>query len=177
MKAQFTFHPERCTGCGACVMACINENGIDTELQKPYRLPKKNEYTEAGRLVGITYFVHGCMHCPEHPCVEACKSACFTVDRATGTVVLNSAGCVGCRKCSRVCPYEAIQFIGKRAAKCSGCRLRLATDRLPLCVLACPRGAITVNEKNKVVTDGLAALKAELAEFRRREEDENGKGI
>ncbi len=167
MNIHFTFHPERCVGCGACVMACINENGIDVTKQQPYRLIKHNEYGD-GAALSITWFVHGCMHCKEHPCAAACPKGCFAVDRVTGLVHLDNAGCVGCRRCEKACPFEAIQQVGKRAEKCNGCLARLQQGQLPLCVLACPRRALTVDEKNQVVADGLTALKAELDEYHRQ---------
>lgn len=170
MRAQFTFHPERCTGCGACVMACINEKNIDVDEQLPYRLRKKNEYGE-GENADIVYFIHGCMHCPEHPCVETCPKGCLSVDRSTGTVQLNPSACIGCHRCEKSCAYSAIQFTKERkASKCDGCIARLKRDQLPLCVLACPRQALTITEKNDVVQDGLAALRKELQQFRQREE-------
>jgi anaerobic dimethyl sulfoxide reductase subunit B (iron-sulfur subunit) len=161
MRAQFTFHPERCLGCGACVMACVNEKGIDIDTMQPYRLMKQNEYYGDGR-EEIIWFVHGCMHCPEHPCVDACPKKCFSVDDMTGTVVLDNTECIGCHKCERVCAYGALQFRDRHADKCDGCRERLQMDMLPLCVLACPRQALTINEKNRVVKDGLAKLRNEL---------------
>lgn len=166
MNIHFTFHPERCVGCGACVMACINQNGIDTAAQQPYRLLKRNEYGDGAQL-NITWFVHGCMHCKEHPCTAACQKGCFSVDKETGIVLLDNTQCVGCRRCETACPFEAIQQIGKRAAKCNGCLERLRFGQLPLCVLACPRRALTIDEKNQVVADGLTALKTELAEYHR----------
>ena len=167
MNIHFTFHPERCVGCGACVMACINENGIDVTKQQPYRLIKHNEYGD-GAALSITWFVHGCMHCAAHPCAAACPKGCFAVDRVTGLVHLDNAGCVGCRRCEKACPFEAIQQVGKRAEKCNGCLARLQQGQLPLCVLACPRRALTVDEKNRVVADGLTALKGELDEYHRQ---------
>ena len=169
MNIHFTFHPERCVGCGACVMACINENEIDVTKQLPFRLLKKNEYGD-GDTLNITWFVHGCMHCAAHPCAAACPKGLFSVDRETGTVQLDSTGCVGCRSCARACPYQAIRLHENRASKCGGCLERLRRGLLPLCVQACPRQALTVNEKNRVVADGLAALRAELAEYQRRSE-------
>ena len=168
MNIHFTFHPERCVGCGACVMACINENGIDITKQQPFRLLKRNEYGDDASL-NITWFVHGCMHCKEHPCAAACPKGCFTVDRETGLVHLDNAGCIGCRKCEKACPFEAIQRFGKRAEKCNGCAERVRFGQLPLCVQACPRQALTVDEKNRVVADGLTALKAELKAYKQRE--------
>ena len=130
MNIHFTFHPERCVGCGACVMACINENGIDVTKQQPYRLIKHNEYGD-GAALSITWFVHGCMHCAAHPCAAACPKGCFAVDRVTGLVHLDNAGCVGCRRCEKACPFEAIQQVGKRAEKCNGCLARLQQGQLP----------------------------------------------
>ena len=167
MNIHFTFHPERCVGCGACVMACLTEHGIDVTRQRPYRLIKHNEYGD-GAALSITWFVHGCMHCAAHPCAAACPKGCFAVDRVTGLVHLDNAGCVGCRRCEKACPFEAIQQVGKRAEKCNGCLARLQQGQLPLCVLACPRRALTVDEKNRVVADGLTALKAELDEYHRQ---------
>ncbi len=201
MNIHFNFHPERCTGCGACVMACINENDADVTRCLPFRQLKRNEYGD-GESLSITWFVHGCMHCGEHPCAAACPKGCFSVDRETNTVQLNAAGCIGCKKCGKACPYDAIQYVEAvddsdtiysalragfsagdsgsepvsagektakkaqrrvlRASKCDGCLRRLREGRLPLCVLACPREALTVNEKNQVVADGLAALRREL---------------
>lgn len=161
INAQFTFHPERCVGCGACVMACINENGLDTDAQLPYRLLKNNEYVTEEK-VEVTYFTHGCMHCKDRPCEGKCPRQCFSYNRAAGVVTLDNTMCVGCHACERVCPYKAISFKDKKAYKCNGCLKNLSRDRLPACVMACPRQAITIDEKNAVVDNGLKALKAEL---------------
>ena len=170
MNAQFTFHPERCVGCGACVMACINEKRINTDEQQPFRALCCNEYVD-GDTVDVTYFVQGCMHCKEHPCAQVCPKGCFTYDRMNGVVVLDNSDCIGCHRCEKVCAYQAIQFTkGDKAIKCDGCIRNLKRDRLPLCVLACQRKALTIDEKNQIVTQGLEALKREIAEYNRRAE-------
>lgn len=163
MNAQFTFHPERCVGCAACVMACINEKGIDIDEQLPFRLLQSNEYVDGDR-VDVTYFVQGCMHCKDHPCADACPKNCFLYDRNTGVVVLDNSECIGCRRCAQVCGFRAIQFSKEsRALKCDGCIRNLKRDRLPLCVLACQRQALTIDEKNDIVADGLRELKKEIS--------------
>ncbi|MGN0267438.1 MAG: 4Fe-4S dicluster domain-containing protein [Lachnospiraceae bacterium] len=159
---HFTFHPERCVGCGACVMACINENGIDIDQQMPYRLLKSNEYGDDETL-NITWFVHGCMHCADSPCARACPKKCFHREPDFGTVQLDNSACVGCKRCGKACPFGAIQYTkDRKAAKCHGCLERLREGQLPLCVQACPRRALTVDEKNRVVAEGCEALKKEL---------------
>ena len=168
MNAQFTFHPERCVGCGACVMACINEKRIDTDEQLPFRTLHCNEYVD-GDQVNVTYFVQGCVHCKEHPCAQVCPKGCFTYDRNTGVVVLDNSECIGCHRCEQVCAYKAIQFTSEaKALKCDGCIRNLRRDRLPLCVLACQRQALTIDEKNEILTQGLESLQKEIAEYDRR---------
>lgn len=168
MRAQFTFHPERCVGCGACVMACVNENRINVEELHPFRQLKNNEYVD-GDSVEVIYFTHGCMHCAERPCLGACPKGCFSYDENFGVVKLDRTACIGCHKCERVCKFEAIQFaIDKKAIKCNGCLRNLSRDRLPACVMACPRRALTADEKNNVVKQGLCALQIELEQYRKR---------
>lgn len=167
MNIQFTFHPERCVGCGSCVIACINENGIDVDQQKPYRLLKKNEYVD-GNQIDIIYFTHGCMHCKNHPCLNACKKQCFVLDQETGIVQLDHKNCVGCHACEKACPFQAIQFTAdKKARKCNGCIQNVKEGRLPACVMSCPRKAITIDEKNKVLEQGRESLLKELKEYDR----------
>lgn len=174
MNVQFTFHPERCVGCGACIMACVFENQIDIDVQNPYRLLKKNEYVD-GDEVHIVYFTNGCMHCQDRFCEKVCPKNCYHVDKSTGIVVLDQESCVGCGRCAKACPYEAIQITkARKAAKCTGCLQNLKRNQLPLCVMACPRRAITIDEKNQVVSQGRERLLEELAEFNRRKEEENG---
>lgn len=165
MKVQFTFHPERCVGCGACIMACINENNIDVDERSPYRLLKQNEYVDKEK-VDIIYFTHACMHCKERPCAVKCPKECYTYDKETGINELDATHCVGCHACQKVCPYEAIQFTKEnKAAKCNGCIKNLQEDKLPLCVLACPRKAITIDEKNDVLEAGRESLRRELNQY------------
>ena len=159
---HFTFHPERCVGCGACVMACINENEIDIDQQMPYRLLKSNEYSDDETL-NIIWFVYGCMHCADSPCAQACPKNCFHREPDFGTVQLDNSACIGCKRCEKACSFGAIQYTkDRKAAKCHGCLKRLREGQLPLCVQACPRRALTVDEKNRIVTEGREALKKEL---------------
>lgn len=167
MNALFTFHPDRCVGCAACVMACINEKMIDIDEQLPFRSLFSNEYVD-GDKVDVTYFVQGCMHCRDHPCADACPKDCFSYDRSTGIVLLDNSGCIGCHLCQKACAFDAIQFTsGSKALKCDGCIRNLKRDRLPPCVQACQRQALTIDEKNNVVREGLEDLKREIAQHRK----------
>lgn len=62
---------------------------------------------------------------------------CANEDRGALTHKECTAGCIGCMKCTKVCPEEAITVKDNRAridpAKCISCGA---------CVLTCPVGAI-----------------------------------
>lgn len=106
---------DRCTGCGACTVACAVENNIAV-------LPP-----QAGPLRGVTwmrvdgvdngegyptadtaYFPIPCQHCDnETPCVGVCPQNAIDIDPQTGTVSTIPGRCLGCRYCMTACPYHA----------------------------------------------------------------------
>lgn len=168
MRMQFGVHPERCVGCGACVLACMNEQGLGAPEQIPLRKMCKNEYIRAGR-VEIVYYTYACMHCADAPCAAACPKGCFTRDEEHGLTVLDASECIGCRACARACPYDAVRFNAvRRAVKCDGCAHLVGRGQAPMCVQTCPRRAITIDEKNDVLQGGRKALKEEMAEHTRQ---------
>lgn len=146
MKLVFDFDANKCTACGACAIACMDENDIDIEAgQRPYRRILCGEsQTE------LVYLSAACLHCPEPPCVPACPKGCLYCDLETGLVGYDNAGCVGCHLCEKACPYEAISFRPtgeqrprERMEKCHGCLAQIQAGRDPACVRACPTGALT----------------------------------
>lgn len=168
MVVHFNFHKELCVGCGSCVIACINENKIDVDIETPHRTLGKNERVFDG-VVEIAYFSTACMHCEDAPCAERCPKSCYSIDEETGVVVLDNSNCVGCGLCGRVCDFDAIHFgADRKAIKCNGCIHRLKDrekPRIPMCVLACPRHAITIDDKDDVRKGGRDELRRELKIF------------
>ena len=162
---RIVFSPERCTGCMACQMACMDQRDIrpgqgETPLCR---------VTAEERDSDLAFRMDRCLQCGA--CAAACPTGCLQME--DGLVLAEEQACIGCRRCERACPFEAIQFVDRKAAKCDGCRGRIAEGKLPLCVLACPRQALTVSEKNRVVTDGLNALLGELEAFRRCDDEKS----
>lgn len=146
MKLVFDFDAKKCTACGACAIACMDQNDIDIDAgQKPYRRILCGESETE-----LVYLSAACLHCPDAPCVPACPKACLYQDQETGLVDYDNTGCVGCHACERACPYGAISFRptgGERprekVEKCNRCPAQIRAGEDPACVRACPTGALT----------------------------------
>lgn len=130
---------DKCTGCGACSVACMSENNIGVlpdETNKVrsitwlrvYQIDNGRPYPDTE----IAFFPRPCMHCAggttgsmtkdgffeededpkEHhtPCVSVCPASATDYDDATGIVSQIVTRCIGCRYCVAACPYHARYF-------------------------------------------------------------------
>lgn len=106
---------DRCTGCGACTVACAVENNIFATPPEAgdrrgltwirvYRVDNDRPYPDSD-----TVFVPlSCQQCGHHaPCVSVCPQNAIDVDPETGIVSTIPARCLGCRYCIVACPYHA----------------------------------------------------------------------
>ena len=145
MGIRFEFDGIACSACGACSIACMDQNDIDVESgQAPYRRVRLIE-----REKDHLYLSEACRHCPDAPCIAACRFHCIWKDPETGLTLYDNAKCVGCRACARKCPYDAVTFRPTglarpkvRMEKCNGCIERVRAGLQPACVQACPTGAL-----------------------------------
>ncbi|HUP47384.1 MAG TPA: 4Fe-4S dicluster domain-containing protein [Thermoanaerobaculia bacterium] len=118
---------DRCTGCGACMAACHQENNLaavgpgETERSRAFhwlRLLPEVEVARAGWFgsehgaasdVIVSYLPQPCFHCDDPPCVRVCPvHATYLSDE--GIVAQIYARCIGCRYCMAACPYNAKVF-------------------------------------------------------------------
>lgn len=141
----FIFDYAKCVGCGACVVACINENGA-----KP-SMAWRNISTYNKQKVPLLGYVHlslACNHCAEAPCMKACPSLAYSFHPTTGAVIHNSKLCLGCRYCTWACPFGAPQFSKEDGIieKCHFCYHRLEKGQFPACANNCPTGALGFGE-------------------------------
>jgi molybdopterin-containing oxidoreductase family iron-sulfur binding subunit len=109
---------DRCTGCGACTVACAVENNIPplpaqatdrTGLTwiRVYKITNGLAFPE-GRSAYVPVPCQQCGH--EAPCASVCPQQAVEMDRATGIVDQMPQRCFGCRYCMAACPYHARYF-------------------------------------------------------------------
>jgi DMSO reductase iron-sulfur subunit len=141
MPNSFLFDPNRCTGCGACRLACSIENQLEPE-RSWRRIDTFNRTRYPG--VPLYHLSLACNHCDEPACMFACPALAYTRDEESGAVLLDEAKCIGCRYCAWACPYDAPVFEPPRGVmtKCTFCRHRLQEGRKPACASLCPTGAL-----------------------------------
>ena len=138
MKSLFSFNKDLCTACGACLLACIDQNDMDLEDENLiYRKVFSVEEDE-----NIEYYSLACLHCTDALCMDNCPKKCF--EKEKGFVILNNKNCIGCRKCEKVCEFDALSFDkDNKANKCNGCIERVENNLEPACVRVCPTGALS----------------------------------
>ena len=163
---------ERCTGCGACMVACMDQNDIFPEKGQ---LPLRGIYQiEEGKYpnASIHYVSIGCLHCEDSPCIVACPTGAITRDEKTGAVLVNKEMCIGCHSCALACPFGVPRYdMEDKMQKCNLCSERVEAGLQPACVRVCPFQALrfepinTIQEERqlKYVTSTVKAVFPEKA--------------
>ncbi len=108
---------DRCTGCGACMVACAVENNIPPAHPaandrkgitwiRVFKVDNGKEYPEK-RSAFVPVL---CQQCEDTPCAHVCPQQAVELDPATGVVGQMPERCLGCRYCMAACPYHARYF-------------------------------------------------------------------
>ena len=163
---------DKCIGCGRCVRACKEENGVpdepfffrtwveryhvlDGQMDRP-QVDSPNGGADgfpekyAGAPPAKTFFIPKlCNHCTHSPCVQVCPVGA-TFESPDGVVLVDQTYCLGCRYCVQACPYGC-RYIDPRTHvvdKCDLCYHRITRGLTTACCEVCPTGARTLADLN-----------------------------
>ena len=150
----FYFDSTRCTGCRTCEIACkdYKDLGVDFAYRHVYDCEGGDWQTQSDGTYTQDCFVYhvslGCQHCDDPACVKVCPTTAMHKDASTGLVSVDEHKCIGCGYCHMACPYNAPKVDREKghSVKCNGCAERVAEGKNPICVDACPAGALKTGE-------------------------------
>ena len=95
-------HPEKCTGCLRCELACsYMQTGTFQPSKSVIRVSPFEGYT--------SYAPYTCTQCAEGWCMTACPVGAIQINAAGAKDVIDDK-CVGCKLCTIACPYGTMFY-------------------------------------------------------------------
>ncbi|MDT8316614.1 MAG: 4Fe-4S dicluster domain-containing protein [bacterium] len=144
----------KCTGGGACMMACKEEFGVPLGVTRMWlKEENRGKYPDTTKVTMPAL----CNHCDYPICVRNCPTNA-TYKHPDGFVLQRYNRCIGCRTCAIACPYNARHLLPYKRTdqelptrivdKCSFCIHRVSRGLQPACVEACTARAIIFGDLN-----------------------------
>ena len=108
---------DKCTGCGACMVACQAENNIapvseasDKRRALNWLLVYELSNGQPFPNHDLAYLPRPCQQCGTYPCASVCPVTATDKNEEGGIVSQIHPRCIGCRYCMAACPYHARYF-------------------------------------------------------------------
>jgi anaerobic carbon-monoxide dehydrogenase iron sulfur subunit len=131
MGKVLMIHPESCTGCHTCELACsMTHEGVF----RPHAT-RVHVYTWEREGFSVPMM---CQQCADAPCMTVCTPHALTRNAVSGGVDLDRARCIGCKMCVQACPFGNAVWdsLSAKILKCDNC------DGDPACARLCPTHAL-----------------------------------
>ena len=135
MSKILMIHPDKCTGCNNCVLACsFHHEGVFRPSAS-----RVHVYNWEREQISVPMM---CQQCDNAPCINVCPTAAMHRNPESGVVEWDEAKCIRCRMCVQACPFGNAVYdsLTNKILKCDTC------DGDPECVLACPNQALEFTE-------------------------------
>ncbi|MBI4815027.1 MAG: 4Fe-4S dicluster domain-containing protein [Deltaproteobacteria bacterium] len=133
-KAVKVIQTDKCIDCDECVMACEQRHGI-------------SRIERFGPSLGLIQFTLNCRTCEDARCIPECNFDAIELEPEHHEVIVYD-NCVGCTKCAKACPHEAIRMVDVVAEEIDIVdKVKAARDDRPKTVIA--KGEEKPKEKKK----------------------------
>jgi molybdopterin-containing oxidoreductase family iron-sulfur binding subunit len=161
---------DRCTGCGACVVACQAENNIALVDKQRFSQGRNMHWLRIERYwegefpnVRARFLPMLCQHCNDAPCEPVCPvyASYHTTEGLNGQVYNR---CVGTRYCANNCPYAVRVFnflnpdwpepLTDQLNPDVTIRSRGVMEKCTFCIQRIRRGKETAKQEKREVQDG-----------------------
>lgn len=169
MQRAILIDLNKCIGCGSCIVACKQENGLAlgeywTHIHEVGPLGK---YPDVESLYYVPVM---CQHCENPPCVLHCPTGA-SYKAKDGTVLIDHDKCVGCQYCIMHCPYGVRTFDPKKGVvdKCNLCAERVEAGVEPACVDICVNKARIfgdIDDPNSEISQAIQAGGGEVYQLK-----------
>jgi anaerobic carbon-monoxide dehydrogenase iron sulfur subunit len=135
-RLTIVVHPEKCTGCGSCEVACsVRRIGRPSSAESSIQIIHSDSENLHTPVL--------CSKCEEAPCVRVCPGDALSRNKALGIITIDEKRCSTCSSCVLSCPFGVLHLGGssQRPQPCDLC------GGNPECVAACTTGAIVRTEQ------------------------------
>lgn len=131
MAKILMIHPDKCTGCQNCMLACSFAH------ESAFRMSASRIHVYTWEREGVSVPLM-CQQCSGAPCISVCPTGAMHRDGPTAMVELDAKRCIRCRMCVQACPFGNAVYdaLSDTIFKCDNCQGN------PACVQMCPTAAL-----------------------------------